>query len=165
MTRKYPIAIAAAALAAGGVVVVPNSSGQESALPDELTLQMRHREAKVTMVDAPPRMSRRRPSESPGDAAIARGRLRAADGSPVGQIHSEFVVTGGRSPRTTEQATGTFVLSDGQIAIHGVFPNIPGTDKDVIPIVGGTGRYNGATGSVEITSGRRTVTFRFHFDR
>ncbi len=165
MTRKYPIAIAAAALAAGGAVLVPDSSGQDGALPDRLTLQMRHREAKVTMVDAPPRMSRKRPSESPGDTAVARGRLRGADGSPVGQTHSEFVVTGGRSPRTTEQATGTFVLRDGQIAIHGVFPNTPGTDKDVIPIVGGTGRYNGATGSVEITSGRRAVTFTFHFAR
>lgn len=165
MTRRYPIAIAAAALAAGGAVLVPSSSGQGGALPDTLTLQMRHREAKVTFVDELPRMKNRRSSESPGDTAVARGRLRAADGSPIGQTHSEFVVTGGRSPRTTEQATGTFVLREGQIAIHGVFPNIPGTDKDVIPIVGGTGRYNGATGSVEITSGRRAVTFTFHFVR
>lgn len=162
MTRKYPIAIAAAV--AGGAVLVPASLGQDGASPDTLSLQMRHREAKVTFVDERPRMSKRRPSESPGDTAIARGALRAASGARVGRAHSEFVVTGGRSPRTTEQATGTLELPDGQIAIHGVFNNT-GSDKDVIAIVGGTGRFNGARGSVEITSGRRAVTFALRFVR
>ena len=163
MPRKYPIAIAAAALAAGGTVLVPASSGQGGP-PDSLTLEMRHRDARVAFVDEPPRMKTRRSSESPGDTAIARGRLRAPSGAPAGQAHSEFVVTGGRSPRTTEQATGTLVLRDGQIAIHGVFRNT-GSDKDVIAIVGGTGRYNGAKGSVEIVSGRRAVTFTLRFAR
>ena len=165
MTRKYPITIAAAVVVAGAAVVIPNSSGQVSTLPDTLTLEMRHREAKVAFVDEPPRMRTRRSSESPGDTAIARGRLRTIAGAPAGQVHSEFVVTGGRSPRTSEQVTGTFVLRDGQIAIHGVLPNTPGIDKDVIPIVGGTGRYNGATGSAEIVSGRRAVTFTLRFTR
>ena len=163
MTRKYPIAIAAAAAAAGTAAVgIPNSSGQVSALPDTLTLELHHREAKVAFVDEPPRMRTRRSSESPGDTAISRGRLRSTSGAPAGRIHSEFVVTGGRSPRTTEQATGTLVLPDGQIAIHGVFANTA-SDRDVIAIVGGTGRYDGATGSVEILSGRRTVTFTLRF--
>ena len=164
MTRKYPIAIAAAALAAGGAVLVPDSSGQDGPLPESFTLQLRHREAKVTFVDERPHMSKRRSSESPGDTAIARGVLRGASGTRMGRVHSEFVVTGGRSPRTTEQATGTLVLRDGQIAIHGVFAN-SGSDKDVIAIAGGTGRYHGATGSVEITTGRRTVTFALRFAR
>lgn len=164
MTSKYPIAIAAAALAAGGAVLVPNSSGQDGTLPDTLTLQMRHREAKVTFVDERPRMTKRRSAESPGDTAIARGALRASSGARMGRVHSEFVVTGGRSPRTTEQATGTLELPDGQIAIHGVFTNT-GSDKDVIAIAGGTGRYHGTRGSVEITTGRSAVTFTFRFAR
>jgi len=164
MTRKYPITIAAAVVVAGAAVVIPNSSGQVSTLPDTLTLEMRHREAKVAFVDEPPRMRTRRSSESPGDTAIARGRLRSRAGVPAGQVHSEFVVTGGRSPRTTEQATGTLVLGDGQIAIHGAFANT-GSEKDVIAIIGGTGRYIGARGSVEIVSGRRAVTFTLRFTR
>lgn len=164
MTRKYPIAIAAAALAAGGAVLVPASSGQDGTLPDTLTLQMRHREAKVTFVDERPHMSKRRSSESPGDTVIARGALRAASGARIGRAHSEFVVTGGKSPRTTEQATGTLELPDGQIAIHGVFTNT-GSDKDVIAIAGGTNRYHGARGSVEITTSRRAVTFALSFAR
>jgi hypothetical protein len=164
MPRKYTIALATAALAAGGATLVPVSSGQGGGLPNALTLEMRHREAKVAFVDEPPRMKTRRSSESPGDTVISRGRLRASSGAPLGRIHSEFVVTGGRSPRTTEQATGTLVLPDGQIAIQGVFANT-GDDKDVIAIVGGTGRYNGATGHAEIASGRRAVTFTLRFAR
>lgn len=164
MTRKYPIAIAAAALAAGGAVLVPDSSGQGGALPDTLTLQMRHREAKVTFVDERPHMTKRRSSESPGDTAIARGALRDVSGTRMGRVHSEFVVTGGRSPRTTEQATGTLELPEGQIAIHGIFTN-SGSDKDVIAIAGGTSRYHDARGSIEITTGRRAVTFALRFAR
>lgn len=164
MIRKYPIALsAAAALAAGGAILVPTSSGQ-SELPDVLTLEMRHREAKISFVDEAPRMRSRRSSESPGDTVIARGRLRTPAGASAGRVHSEFVVTGGKSPRTTEQAIGTLVLSDGQIAIHGAFANT-GSDTDVIAIVGGTGRYNGAKGHAEIVTSRSAVTFILRFAR
>jgi hypothetical protein len=161
MTARYPIAIAAA-LAAGGAVLVPGSFGQDAAAPAALTLKMAQREAKISFVDVPPRMRGRRSSESPGDTVISRGTLRSDSGARAGRIHAAFVVTGGRSPRTTEHVTGTVVLADGQITIQGVFANT-GSDKDVVAITGGSGRYEGARGSVEITSGRKGVSFAFRF--
>jgi hypothetical protein len=50
-------------------------------------------------------------------------------------------------------------LADGQIVIQGVI----GTEQtDVLPIVGGSGAYEGARGSVAITTGKRAVTFEFN---
>jgi hypothetical protein len=162
MNRKYPIALSAAALAVGGAVLAPGSSGQAVTAPESLTLQMRHREAKVSFVDVPPRMKGRRSSESPGDTVVSRATLRDASGARVGSLHATFVVTGGRSPRTTEQVTGTIVLPDGQITVQGLFAN-SGDDTDIIPITGGSGRYEAAAGSMKATSGRRQVTFELQF--
>ncbi|MCA1701571.1 MAG: hypothetical protein LC790_22845, partial [Actinobacteria bacterium] len=84
MTPKYPIAVCAAALATAAAVLVPGTSAQspgaQSDAPDVLTVQFRHREAKVRLVDLPPKMTRRRPSESPGDLAVGSARLRNASG-------------------------------------------------------------------------------------
>lgn len=134
-----------------------SSSAQQA--EDPITLKMRFREAKFQMVDNPPRMTKSRPSESPGDMVVARGWLRDATGDRAGRLHSIFTVTGGKSPKTTELATGIFKLKEGQIAIQGVI----GTEStDVLSIVGGTGDYEGAGGSVEVTTGRRAVTFVFN---
>ena len=131
-----------------------SSSAQQAAEP--IDLEMRFSEAKFQMIDNRPHMTKKRPSESPGDVVVARGWLRDPAGDRAGRAHSTFTVTGGKSPNTTELATAVMQLDDGQLAIQGVI----GTEStDVLPIVGGSGAYEGARGSVEITTGRRAVTF------
>lgn len=164
MTRKYPLAIALVAVAAGGALA-SGSAGQEQTPPDSLELEYRHREARVAFVDEPPRMTKRRPSESPGDSAISRGTLRNGAGEKVGTAHAQFLITGGRGEKTSEQATVTFVLADGQITAQGIFDNAGGSDVDVIAITGGTGRYDGARGNIRVTSGRQAVGFALDFAR
>lgn len=156
MTLKPLAAVAAAA----AVVLIGTGLNVSSAqqAEDPITLKMRFSEAKFQMIDNPPRMTERRPSESPGDMVVARGWLRDPSGDRAGRVHSTFTVTGGKSPRTTELATGVFKLKDGQLVMQGV---IGSASTDVLPVVGGSGSYEGANGSVEITTGRRAVTFVF----
>jgi len=166
MRIKIAIGVAGAAVAATAIGLGA-SSAQEAGPPERLELRMAYREAKVTLVDTGRKMTRRRPSESPGDIAVSRGVLRDAAGRRVGTLHSVFTVTGGRSPRTSELSTGAFLLEDGQIAGQGVVLNGPtdGPDRDVLPVTGGSGAYAGATGSVQATTGRRGVTFAFELKR
>ncbi len=165
MYRRTIIAVPLIAFAAAGAVFAPGSFGQGQAAPTTLTLEMRHREARVTMIDEAPRMTRRLPSESPGDSVVSRGTLRGTNGfhagARVGVLHAQFVVTGGRSPDTTEQVVSTFVLDHGQLAVQGVVDQEG--DSEIVPIVGGTGRYDGARGSVEITGDDKAVQFELRF--
>lgn len=161
MSPRYPIVTCAVALAAAAAVVVPGSAAQ-SQTPDALTVQFRHSEAKVSFVDVAPKMTRRRPSESPGDLAVGSARLRSPSGDILGRSHQSFMVTGGRGEATTEQVHATFVLRDGQITLQGVADNSK-PDALVVAITGGTGRYDGARGSAIVSESRTAVTFELRF--
>lgn len=164
-------------IAAGAVVALAlagaalgTSLAQERDPADDgrLELRMAYREAKVTFVDNPPRMTKRRQSESPGDMAVSRGALRDAAGRRIGTVHSVFTISGGASPRTSELSTAVFLLRDGQIATQGVVLNQPGgrgPDRDVLPVVGGSGAYAGARGTMTVTTGKRGVAFAFDLRR
>ncbi len=164
MSRKYPIAVSAAALATAAAVLAPGTSAQSQG-PETLTVQFRHREAKVSIVDLPPRMTRRQRSESPGDLAVGTARLRSPSGAPVGHAHQSFMVTGGRGEATTEQITATFVLRDGQITLQGLADNRTPDAPLIAAITGGTGRYDGARGSAHVRESRTAVTFELRFAR
>lgn len=157
MNRKTAIVTPLAAFAAAGAVLAPGTFGQDAPAPGTLTLEMRHKEARVTMVDEKPLMTRRRRSESPGDSVVTRGTLRDASGARAGVIHGQFVVTGGRSPDTTEQVLATFVLEDGQLATQGLIDQEG--DTETVAVVGGTGRFDGATGTVEVSGDDQAVRF------
>lgn len=163
MSRKYPIAITAAALAAAAVVLAPGTSAQgpstQGQTSETVTVEFRHREAKVNIVDLPPKMTRRRPSESPGDLAVGSARLRNPAGAIVGELHQSFMVTGGRGEATTEQITATIVLRDGQITVQGLADNRKPDAPLVAAITGGTGRYDGARGTMHVRESRSAVTF------
>jgi hypothetical protein len=164
MSPRYPIAISAVALAATAAVFVPGSAAQSGA-PEPLTVQFRHSEAKVSLVDIGPKMTRLRPSESPGDLAVGSARLRDASGAIVGRMHQSFMVTGGRGEATTEQVNATVVLRDGQITLQGVSDNSKPDAPLVVAITGGTGRYDGARGSAHIAETRTAVSFELRFAR
>lgn len=164
MSPKHAIAISATALAAAGAMLVPGTFARSDA-PDTLTLHFRHSEAKVSLVDIGPKMTRRRPSESPGDLAVGTARLRSTSGRIVGRSHQSFMVTGGRGEATTEQVNATFVLRDGQITLQGVSDNSKPDSPLVVAITGGTGRYNGARGSAHVSESRSAATFKLDFAR
>ena len=167
MSPKYPIAVCAAVVATAAAVVVPGTrsttSSAQAQAPDALTVQFRHREAKVNLVDLPPKMTRARRSESPGDLAVGSARLRSASGAIVGELHQSFMVTGGRGEATTELITATIVLRDGQITIQGMADNRKPDAPLIAAITGGTGRYDGVRGSAHVRESRTAVALELRF--
>ena len=164
MSPRSPIVVSLVALAAAAAVLAPGSAAQSGPL-EPLTVQFRHAEADVSLVDIGPKMTRRRPSESPGDLAVGSARLRDAAGGIVGRLHQSFMVTGGRGEATTEQVNATIVLRDGQIALQGVADNSKPDAPLVVAITGGTGRYDGARGSAHVRESRSAVAFELRFSR
>jgi hypothetical protein len=97
-------------------------------------------------VDNPPKAgNRRNPRTSPGDAFAFTTPLFNEDNRRIGAVHAQCVVTrGGTQRRTVSHCTGTFLLPDGTLAASAVAKG----DSPPIAIVGGTGAYEGARGSI-----------------
>jgi hypothetical protein len=80
---------------------------------------------------------------------------------PGGSFESNYCVIAKQQPRRTFWCTRTYVLGKGQIVAAGAYDNAPNGDDGTIPIVGGSGAYEGARGTVTSTVGRRGgVTIR-----
>jgi hypothetical protein len=76
-------------------------------------------------------------------------------------FESIYCVIASQHPRRTFWCTRTYVLRKGQIVAAGAYDNAPNGDDGTIPIVGGTGAYEGARGTVTATVGRRgSLTIR-----
>lgn len=155
-SKTMLIALLAGGVAVAGGALTATSSGQ-SAEPAPLTLVLPHKEQRVTLVDLPPRKTKRNRSESPGDQAIQSGTVRDAAGKRVGSHYSVATVVKGRTPGTTEQYQTTFVLTDGQISAQGVIDQVGSSES--LSIVGGTGAYAGARGEMTITGDDKAVRF------
>jgi len=59
-----------------------------------------------------------------------------------------FCVVAPRKPGQTFWCTSTYVLPKGQIVAVGDYDNSPGGDAGTVAVVGGTGAYEGARGTV-----------------
>jgi hypothetical protein len=136
-----------AALAAA--LLVGGATAQTA--PATLEVVQLERDTRGGFVDNPPRRR-----ESAGDVFTVRGPLRDAAGERVGSADAVFTQTGRRSAR----GGGTFTLADGSIEVSG---RLGGSGTDTLAIVGGTGAYANATGSVRITEPKGRTAFRFTF--
>jgi hypothetical protein len=144
--KRLILIIAAGALA---VPVLVGSAGAQA--PTTLELVQIDREVRTGFVDAPPKRR-----ESAGDVFTVRGPVRDAQGRRAATVQGVFTQTGPRSAH----GGGTVTLPAGRIAFQGVL-GLGG--DDTLAIVGGTGAYSGAGGSVRIVQrqGRTTFTFTF----
>jgi hypothetical protein len=84
------------------------------------------------------------------------------DRFPSGGFQMSYCVIARQHPLSTFWCTDTYVLPKGQIISAGDVDRDPSTH--VLPVVGGTGAYAGARGSVRAVVGRRggstTITLR-----
>jgi hypothetical protein len=97
-------------------------------------------------VDNPPRATNRRnPRTSPGDAFAFSTPLFSERNERIGAVHAQCVVTrGGTERRSGSQCMGTLILPEGTLAVSAVAQG----DDETIAVVGGTGAYEGARGSI-----------------
>ena len=144
--------LSAAAVAASATALVLAVGGSAQG-PTAKTFQLEESPPfKFTEVDNPPK------SVPQGDAAVYRAKLKDASGQTVGSEHSYCVMTkAGNHP--VALCTDSVFLKEGRItAVGGV-----NLDRDqLLPVVGGTGSYEGAEGTLLIQPGRRKTVLTFN---
>jgi hypothetical protein len=140
-TKTIAAALAVAALAAVSFLAV--QADGESTATTEITLAAKPTGG--TQVD----LDRKGPS--PGDEFLEHGALSDVSGHPAGpfQLTSQLVYGSARSGR--EQSTIVLYLSGGELVATGGHKT---SDHYRLPIVGGTGSYGSASGSLTVSPGR-----------
>jgi hypothetical protein len=155
ITPRKVAAVTCVLVGSAGLATVVSSQAQQPGPPmGTLELVQRDRDTRSRVIDVPPRQGqRRRPTI--GDGSLITGAVRDTAGNRVGRVQAHFLVT----TREDAQASGTFILHDGRIVISGATTE---ADVDDFAVLGGTGRYAGARGTLRVTEGR-TTTFLFTF--
>jgi hypothetical protein len=156
------LALIIAAVCAGivSVVALVGSSGAQPPGPPTGTLELvsLERETRLAVVDNPPRRRL-----SAGDLILINARLRDGSNRPTGRLHASFAATQ-PLPRVAALGSATFILRNGQIMVSGVTATRgPGDRTDTFAVVGGSGGYTAARGTMVITEGRRTTQYQFTF--
>jgi hypothetical protein len=157
--QRLALIITAACAAIISVVALVGSSGAQQPGPPTGTLALvsLDRETRFTFVDNPPRRR-----ERAGDLFMINARLRDGANRPTGRLHASFAETQ-PPPRVVAQGSATFILRNGQIMVSGPIVDRPGDRTDTFAVVGGSGAYTAARGTMVTTETRRRTRFLFTF--
>jgi hypothetical protein len=143
---KRPAVILSAALAATVIAGILTTSGAAQ-VPGERTFKIIEGSGGTfKFIDnAPKARNPRNPRLSVGDAYVFSSPLFNEANNRIGKLHVYCVVSrGGKFARATSQCNGTYALRDGTLAANAVVRG----GKATIAVVGGTGAYEGARGSI-----------------
>jgi len=116
----------------------------------------------ITFVDTNPRntdLDLGAPGLSVGDMQIFNDDL-TKDGQPFGTSIGQCVLTLSEPTRLINQCTATYLMADGTLAVRFINDQDPAAAPTKIagPVVGGTGRYRGASGDLTATFQPNTDT-------
>ena len=162
MSSKSMVLAALAILAvAAGVMVLP-AAGHDVKPTGTLVFSGKGSSRDQKMVDVRPK------GISLGDHFLGAETLRQA-GAPAGRMEADCVIIDRRFEG--QACSFTLILKDGQVAAQGAgvdkrIPGVGGTTPptgDEFAILGGTGAYQGAAGTLRLKSGRTSdaVTLLF----
>lgn len=163
MKRRAALTVALVASAAL-VAVFAGTVSADHPGSTTLTFVERNNQGTFEFVDVRPRSFRRgEPRISPGDMFLGSNPLyNAANTRRRGKLFFKCtaIVGAKRFERATFQCEGTARLSNGTLAISVL---LRGGDP-AGPVIGGTGAYEGASGSFSSDERRRIAVDTFHFD-
>ena len=152
MKRRWialPLAAAAAAAA------VPVTAGHAQSSPRTIT--MTHGKEKMSFDDLAPKTIKRG-RLSIGDRIVSQEQL-LIDGKPAGTAHTDATITNS-SPSTFAHFTaviqGAYKLADGVVFTSGYVDAADGGDQETV--IGGTGAYAGAHGTLTSDDKQTVVT-------
>ena len=144
---RLPIALAALGLSA-------SIAGADATGPACGAVTLVGGEKGVNVIDHPPA------GKSPGDVRAGWRALADEGGSPVGSVQFVATLTEPDAPGGDILAGEYFIrLPEGYIASQTVYQLSDATDTSqkaqnaVLVVTGGTGRYAGVTGTIEIVAG------------
>jgi hypothetical protein len=158
--QRLALIITAACAAIVGVVALVGSSGAQQPSPPTGTLELvsLDRETRFAFVDNPPRRR-----ERAGDLFVINARLRNGSNLPAGRLHASFAETQ-PPPRVVAQGSATFILGNGLIMVSGpIVDRGRGDRTDTFAVVGGSGAYTAARGTMVSTETRGRTRFVFTF--
>jgi hypothetical protein len=122
-------------------------AGASSGSTRAITMHLVEKQFGFNYIDNPPRQGRNAPPLM-GDEFVFTSDIRTRSGQHVGWIDATCIVARG-GPNTHGPCYGVFSLKGGQIMGLAEFSN---ADVTNIAVVGGTGAYRGATGTVRSVS-------------
>src|SRR4051794_26839625 len=160
--------LAAALLAAvAASVVLAAPGGAQTPGGHTLTFLDDTNHATQGFVDSAPRSPVRNPQSprfrlSTGDALYVHSPiLDRAGGTRIGTAYSQFTVVSGHTfANAIFRGHGTFKLHDGQITADGILR--PANTTNTVPVLGGTGAYEGTRGSLSFTQVQSGSQDTFH---
>ena len=147
--KGYAVVGVLAAALVSAVALAPSGGAQQ---PSGRTLKLIEQDESSAFADTGPRSRSRNPRFSGGDLHVFTSKLFNEANVRVGRLYAHCVaVRGGRTfVRALFQCSGTFVLRDGTIVVNAAFRGNQ-DDEDVrLAVIGGTGSYEGARGSVTV---------------
>jgi hypothetical protein len=154
--KRLALIVTGACAAIIGAAAVVGSSGAQQPSPPTGTLELvsQDRDGVFKFVDTPP--LRR---ENAGDQFLLTQRVRNTANRRVGRVHGSFTFTPGRP--SASQGSATFIFGNGRIVVTGTIDEQGRTDT--LAVVGGSGAYTGARGTLVTTERRRSTGFLFTF--
>jgi hypothetical protein len=158
--QRLALIITAVCVAIVGVVALVGSSGAQPPGPPRGTLELvsLDRETRSAVVNNPPRRR-----ISAGDLVLFNARLRDGSDRPTGRLHASFAMTQ-PPPRVVAQGSASFILPSGQIMVSGpIVVGGRGDRTDTFAVVGGSGAYTAARGTMVTTESRRSARYHFTF--
>jgi hypothetical protein len=133
--RTFP---AVAAILIAVTAIACGSNGK-----NEQTLRFTDRAGEMTQsVDA----LRSADEVTPGDQIVDTRQLLDGSGKRVGTVHQVCAATSGRNDDATVLCSGVVELADGKLSFAKT--NKLSGDFEPAPVTGGTGTYEGATGTI-----------------
>jgi hypothetical protein len=142
---SFVLAVLAAAVAAVVVAAVSFAAGGGSSARKSVTFHLVEKGEGFHFVDNPPTAAPNEHIASQGDEIVFAANLFTLGGKRAGSLNAYCVVTRGGNSQTDE-CTGSFGLAGGQLA--GIVSQRGEQNVTRIAIVGGTGAYEGASGTV-----------------
>ena len=137
--RKRVLALA---LLAGVVAISSALAASDGKAPAGTTFKLLEDEARGTFVPIG-----HHTGLAPGDEGFTNRTLRTLQKKPVGQLHFSCVTTKG-DPNWIQICTGVYELAGGTLVGTTLDSPSQGPNTLHIAITGGTGRYEGARGSI-----------------
>jgi hypothetical protein len=143
MYGKKALIAAASICALGAGAGAMEASGSDS--PATTTLQLQAKETGGMPINVGPK------GPSVGDQFLGHGVLADAAGHSAGRFQMVTQLVSGNGRHGAEQGSFTLYLADGEIAVTGGHAT---TSRFTLPVVGGTGRYAGARGTLAVAPGK-----------
>ncbi len=146
MKRLQLLLITAVTATVVGVVAV---TAGHAGSPGDRTIRLVEKGGSFTFVDNAPTGNAHSKLISAGDFSAGRVELDNDAGKQVGSLNIVCVATvSGEEVHARFQCNGTVNLADGTLAISALDERHADQDVSHISVVGGTGAYEGARGSV-----------------